>query len=103
MKHLKEEFERLTFKEVIMYWLTVACFIAATTAIFMSIFIEPRGEIHASVLTYFGISMTFCGSVLGISTHYSSELTKFKAEISQMMSNQSSAPTAESEIIKFKS
>ncbi len=81
MRHLKHEFDRLTFKEVIMYSLTVACFTAATVAIFMSILIEPRGEIHHSVLTYFGISMTFCGSLLGISAHYSNELTKFKAEV----------------------
>ncbi|MDE6273205.1 MAG: hypothetical protein K2M31_09405 [Muribaculaceae bacterium] len=94
MKHLKEEFDRLTFKEAVMYGLTIACFVAATVAIFLSMFIEPRGEIHASVLTYFGISMTFCGSVLGISTHYSSELTKFKAEITGLMANQSMTETA---------
>ncbi len=90
MKHLKQEFDKLTIKEVIIYTLAVGCMVAAIVAIFLGLYIEPRGEVHASILTYFGISSAFCGSLLGILAHYSNELTKFKAEI---LNAQSVAPT----------
>lgn len=80
MKHLKQEFDRLTMKELINFFLAVGCEIAAVVAIFLSLFIEPEGQIHSSVITYFGISCAFCGSLLGISMHYSSELNRFKSE-----------------------
>lgn len=86
MKHLKEEFDRLTFKEVIVYTLAIASVTAGIVAIFLSLYIEPRGEIHPSVLTYFGISSAFCGSLLGISAHYSNELARFKTMVMTEMS-----------------
>ena len=81
MKHLKQEFDKLSFKDVVTYFLAVGCLAAAIVAIFLSLYIEPEGEVHTSVLTYFGISSAFCGSLLGITMHYSNELTKFKASI----------------------
>lgn len=81
MRHLKQEFDKLSIKEVITYALAIGCMAAAIVAIFLGMYIEPRGEVHPSVLTYFGISSAFCGSLLGISAHYNNELTKFKAEI----------------------
>lgn len=81
MRHLKQEFDKLSIKEVITYALAIGCMVAAIVAIFLGMYIEPRGEVHPSVLTYFGISSAFCGSLLGISAHYNNELTKFKAEI----------------------
>lgn len=81
MRHLKQEFDKLSFKDVIIYLLAIVCMAAAIIAIFLSLYIPPKGEVHASILTYFGISSAFCGSLLGISAHYSNELTKFKTEI----------------------
>lgn len=81
MKHLKAEFDKLTFKDLIIYTLAVVCQVAGIVAVFLGMFIEPRGEVHASILTYFGISSTFCGSLLGISAHYGAELTKFKSTV----------------------
>lgn len=87
MKHLKEEFDKLTIKEVITYTLAMVCMAAAIVAVFLGMWIEPRGEVHASVLTYFGISSAFVGSLLGISAHYSNELTKFKASVMENLGN----------------
>ncbi len=81
MTHLQQEFHKLSFREVLLYILAVVCQFASITAIFIGVFIAPKGEVHTSILTYFGISCGFCGSILGISTHYSNELTKFKATI----------------------
>lgn len=68
-------------REWVVYGLAVFCMLAAILAIFLGLYIEPRGEVHNSLLTYFGISSAFCGSLLGISAHYSSEMGRFKAEM----------------------
>ena len=76
---------RLSVRDKVAYGLAIGCMTAATAAIFVGMLIEPRGEVHGSVLTYFGISSAFCGSLLGISAHYSSEMSRFKAEIMNIM------------------
>lgn len=83
MKHLKREFDQLSFKEFITYLMAFGCLTAAIVAIFISLWIPPEGEVHNSIITYFGISSAFCGSLLGISSHYSNELTKFKSQITK--------------------
>lgn len=89
MRHLKQEFDKLTFKELIIFLIAIGCMIAATVAIFLGLYLPPKGEVHASVITYFGISSAFCGSLLGISAHFSNELTKFKTSINEQLSNSS--------------
>lgn len=81
MRHVKQEFDRLTMKEMITYFLAIGCMVAAIVAIFLSLYLPPKGEVHSSVLTYFGISSGFCGALLGISAHYQNELVKFKTTV----------------------
>ena len=81
MRHVKQEFDKLTFKEVFAYGLSSICMASAIVAIFISLYMPPQGEIHSSTLTYFGLTSAFVGSLIGISAHYSNELTKFKAEV----------------------
>lgn len=81
MKHLKEEFDKLTFKEFFAYMLSLVCIASGIVAIFLSLYMPPQGEIHSSALTYFGISSAFAGSLIGISAHFSNQLVKFKAEV----------------------
>lgn len=88
MRHLKSEFDKLTIREFITYSIAVACMVAAVISIYLSLYIPPEGEIHTSVLTYFGISSAFCGSLLGISIHYSNELQRFKSEITNTINRQ---------------
>lgn len=86
MKHLKQEFDKLTFKEVIIYILAVITMLAGLTLLFMGLFIPPEGEIHQSVLTAFGLISIFVASLLGISIHYANELEKFKSNIEERLS-----------------
>lgn len=81
MKHIKQEFDKLTFKEVVIYILAVVSMAAGLTLLFTGLFIPPEGEIHGSVITAFGILCTFVASLLGISIHYANELDKFKANV----------------------
>lgn len=85
MKHLKQEFDKLTFKEVIIYILAVITMFAGLVLLFISLFIPPEGEIHGSVLTAFGSVCIFVASLLGISIHYANELAKFKSDVQQQI------------------
>lgn len=85
MKHLKQEFDKLTFKEVIIYILAVITMLAGLTLLFMGMFIPPEGEIHGSVLTAFGSVCIFVASLLGISLHYANELDKFKNDVQKQL------------------
>lgn len=82
MKHLKQEFDKLTFKEVLIFALAIMSVVAGFTLIFLCVYIHPEGEIHESVLTSFGIALLFAGSLLGVSMHYANESAKFKGDIS---------------------
>lgn len=85
MKHLKQEFDKLTFKEVIIYILAIVVMIAGLSLLFIGLFIPPEGEIHRSVLTAFGTVCIFVASLLGISIHYANELDKFKANVQERL------------------
>ncbi|GFI07493.1 hypothetical protein IMSAGC006_02250 [Muribaculaceae bacterium] len=85
MKHLKQEFDKLTFKEVIIYTLAVVTMLAGLTLLFIGLFIPPEGEIHGSVLTAFGSVCIFVASLLGISLHYANELDKFKNDVQERL------------------
>lgn len=85
MKHLKQEFDKLTFKEVIIYVLAVFTMLSGLTLLFMGMIIPPKGEIHTSVLTAFGLISIFVASLLGISIHYANELDKFKANVMERL------------------
>lgn len=101
MKHLKSEFDKLTFREFLAYSLAIFSMGAAVICIFFALFLPPKGEIHASVLTYFGLTCGFVGALLGISIHYSNELNKFKAAINEHLAELREAHSETSKIKKF--
>lgn len=83
MKHLKEEFDKLTIKDVLVYSLAIVSIVAAFVLLFLGLLIPPEGEIHDSVLTAYGLTLLFVGSLLGISMRIESELNKFKSSITE--------------------
>ncbi|WP_289299668.1 hypothetical protein [Duncaniella muris] len=85
MRHLRQEFDKLTFKEVIIYTLAVVAMMAGLTLLFIGLYIQPEGEIHGSVLTAFGSICVFVASLLGISFHYANELDNLKANIQERL------------------
>ena len=85
MKHLKQEFDKLTFKEALMYALAIFTVVSGFCLIFIGLYLPPKGEIHNSVLTAFGLALAFAGSILGISQHYSAECDKFKFSVMQQI------------------
>lgn len=85
MKHLKQEFDKLSFKEVLIYALAILSQCTAFVLVFLGMYIAPEGEIHDSVLTAFGITLLMVSSLLGVSLHYGFELNKFKSKVSELL------------------
>ena len=85
MKHLKQEFDSLTFKDIVVFFIALFGQIAATVLVFLGMYLEPRGEIHASVLTYYGMASGFTSALLGISYYYNQELRSFKNHINSLL------------------
>ncbi|MBD5240532.1 MAG: hypothetical protein HDS59_00375 [Barnesiella sp.] len=92
MRHLKQEFDKLTFKEVLLYTITIVVLIAAFTLLFLGLFIPPEGQIHESVLTAFGLILLFVGSLLGVNMHYANQLSIFKEKAFEIMHKESTPP-----------
>ena len=74
----------LSFKNKMSYVLCISSFIIGVVLTVAGFMVNPLGEVHASILTSLGVFLTFSGSIIGISQHYSMELEKFKADILSM-------------------
>lgn len=60
--------------KAIQFFITVFLILAGVALLFCSMFIPPHGEIHPSVLTAFGMILTFVGTTLGIDYNYKTKL-----------------------------
>ena len=85
MRHLKQEFDKLTFKEAVLYGIGLLTLIAAFVLLFMALLMPPEGEIHDSVLTAYGLSLLFVAAIFGISAYFVSSLTGFKRAILEIL------------------
>lgn len=50
--------------------------------------IDPLGEVHSSIITLFGLSISFAGALIGINAHYSNELTNFKIKTKEYVDSE---------------
>jgi len=57
-------------KQNIQLILAVMMCTAGIVIIFICIYIDPKGEIHTSILVAFGEILTFAGSLIGVDYHY---------------------------------
>ena len=74
-------FKELPIKDRVSYILCVLSFIAGTSLTFTGMFIAPVGVIDSTVLTSLGVFLSFSGALIGINSHYSTELNHFKSEV----------------------
>ena len=74
-------FKDLPTKDKISYILCVSSFICGTALTFCGMFISPVGVIDSTVLTSLGVFLSFSGAIIGINTHYSTELNNFKSKV----------------------
>lgn len=87
MRHLKQEFDKLTFKDVLLYGIGFLTLVASFVLLFMGMLIPPEGEIHDSVLTAYGISLLFVAAIYGISVYFVGNLTSFKKSVLKLLAS----------------
>ena len=69
-------------KEQIQYGFSTIAFVFGMVLVAVSAFaIEPLGIVDPTIITIFGLVLSFTGAVFGINMHFDNELSKFKAEI----------------------
>ena len=88
MKHLKEEFDKLSFKDTLMYSIAILSIVTAFVLLFCGMFTAPEGEIHDSVLTAFGIVLLFVGTLLGLDLRYASKTDVLQQMIRDFLKSQ---------------
>lgn len=75
-------------KEKIQYTFAAVAFVCGLTLIFIAAFkIPPLGVVDPTIVSVFGIILTFIGAIFGISAHYKNELTQFKSEVNSDLDN----------------
>ena len=79
--------KELSFKDKLSYVLCIFSFIIGVLLTIAGFVVNPLGDIDASVLTSLGLFLSFSGSIIGITQHYSMELDKFKSSIINSINN----------------
>lgn len=76
-------------KEKINYWLAgIMMFFGMGLTAVSAFAIPPLGEVHSSIITLFGLSISFAGALIGINSHYSNELTNFKTKAKEYVDSE---------------
>ena len=73
--------KELSFKDKLSYILCIFSFIIGVLLTVAGFIVNLLGDIDASVLTSLGLFLSFSGSIIGITQHYSQQLENFKTEI----------------------
>ena len=58
------------------FWLGTALIVAGVVLLFIAMFIDPKGEIHGSVLGAFGEMATLAGALLGMDAYTSLKIKR---------------------------
>lgn len=69
-------------KEIIAYSMAFLSFGIGYGLTIAGFCVEPRGEVHGSVLAVLGEALAFAGSILGLSMYVKSELRTMKKNLS---------------------
>ena len=70
------------------FYTAIAAFVFGWALTIAGFVVSPVGQVHDSVLWILGQSLLYCGAVVGISTHYSTELRHFKREIARFVDDE---------------
>lgn len=81
MDTIKEKWSELGVKDKIAYSTAVACFSLGWLLVIAGFIAPPLGEVTPSVISIFGASLTYTGTILGIGLKFHSDLIKFKQQI----------------------
>ena len=84
----KDKLEKMTMKEKIAYGTCIAAFVIGWGLTIAGFIVPPMGVVSDSILWILGQSLLYCGAVVGISSHYGSEVKKFEKKVTDYMKQQ---------------
>lgn len=70
-------------KEQVQFLSSIGVLVAGIVLVFIAIFLEPVGVIHYSVITVFGMMLTFIGAVWNIDLHYDFKTKELRRELEE--------------------
>lgn len=79
---IKDKFDKMTMKEKLAYGTCIAAFVLGWGLTIAGFIVPPVGIVSDSVLWVLGQALMYCGAVIGISSHYGSEVRNFEKKIS---------------------
>lgn len=70
------------------YVTAIIAFIVGWGLTIAGFIVEPRGEVHGSVLAVLGEAMVYAASVFGVALYFKNEMTKFRHDTRRYMEEQ---------------
>ena len=70
-------------KDLVQFYASLGVLIAGIVMVFLALFIQPVGVIHYTVITVFGMFLTFVGAVWQLDVKYAFKTEELKEEIRQ--------------------
>ena len=70
--------------------------LSGVALLFVGLYMEPPGEIDASLLVAYGETLTFAGAVIGVDYHYQAMLSKRKDKSNEGRTNRTRKSNGES-------
>lgn len=70
-------------KDLVQFYTSLGVLIAGIVMVFLALFIQPVGVIHYTVITVFGMFLTFVGAVWQLDVKYAFKTEELKEEIRQ--------------------
>lgn len=70
-------------KDLVQFYTSLGVLIAGIVMVFLALFIQPVGVIHYTVITVFGMFLTFVGAVWQLDVKYAFKTEELREEIRQ--------------------
>jgi len=80
-----EHWSELSFRDKAAYISAIITFSLGWVLVFIGFFSPPIGEISGSVLSTFGMSLSYAASVFGIGIYFSGQLRDFKRQVNRQL------------------
>ena len=80
---MAEDVKDKTKKETIQFLVSLLVLLAGIVLVFISLFLQPVGVIHYTVITVFGMFLTFVGAVWQIDVKYDFKARELEQKLIQ--------------------
>ena len=78
---LSDKTMKKQYKESIQVWTAIIMLVVGTLLVIAGFIVPPTGEVHDSVLWFFGECLIYAGSIFGISIYVSGKINNIRREL----------------------